>query len=204
MKQKSVRNLANYIVRLYYFDKRKCTSSAVQKLLIIAQLYSLYALEKPLFEESLMIDFYALYIPIIRNTYSDDIFNGDELKQPLDDILDIKANVIKKPSIDFTKCHLSTFYDIDNFYSLSNEEIELLDLVYCYFGTYSKKCLNNQINKLSLHDSHKIDKEITYYQLQEYVDNIPSLDSENIVIKFIKESTNDYPHSYKKIKRKKY
>ncbi len=177
------RDAANYLIRLYYCDNRECTSSSVQKLLVIAQLYSLYVYNEPLFKDDLKIIPFGFAVPIILDTYSDNIFAKGQLRTELKNDYNEYNEIIKKPNLSIEKFQLSSFYDI--WYPITNEQMKLLDLIYCHFGAYSGRCIGHLMTELKIYNKNRLYKKVNIVELEKYIKNIPEEDKQNIIINFI-------------------
>lgn len=184
-KMASVRDAANYLVRLYYYGNRKCTSAAIQKLLIIAQMKYLREYNMPLFEEDLLVKPSCFSIKIISNTYPDIIFNeGTRIS-----LLDVYENRerIEIPNIySGTLPNLSSFYDM--FSELNEQEIRIIDETYGAFGRFSGKCIGEFMQNLELHKRKRAlnpPVNVTVEEIQEYLTRIAAEESTNVIAKFI-------------------
>ena len=116
----NVRDAANYLVRLYYYGEKKCTSAALQKLLIIAQMRYIYKYGLPLFDENLLVKPSCFSIKIISNTYPDVIFDEDN-RIPLIDIFSSES-FMDIPVVDNSLPRLSSLYDYVD--QLKQQEID--------------------------------------------------------------------------------
>ncbi len=184
-KMASVRDAANYLVRLYYYGNRKCTSAAIQKLLIIAQMKYLHDYNVPLFEEDLLVKPSCFSIKIISNTYPDIIFN-EETRISLLDVYQSPERIDTPNIHSGTLPNLSSFYDI--FSELNEQEIKIINKTYSVFGKLSGKCIGEFMQGMELHKKKcalSLPVSVTIEEIREYLTSIAAEESTNVVEKFI-------------------
>lgn len=177
----NVRDAANYLVRLYYYGNKNCTSAAIQKLLIIAQMRSIHKFNKPLFEDDLIVKPSCFSIKIISTTYPDVIFNESSRDLLKDDYSqDVFANI---PVFDNSSKELSTFYDYLG--QLNLDETKIIQDTYKKFGSFSGKCVGEFMKTLTLHQRKEKISTLTVDEMCDYLKNIPVEDKTNPIISFI-------------------
>lgn len=178
----NVRDAANYLLRLYYYGNRNCTSAVIQKLLIVAQFKHLYLYDTPLFEDDLFVKPSCFSIKIISNTYPDIIFD-EETRIGLVDMFQ-SGDIVDVPD---TNCatlpKLASFYDI--FSELNQQEMDIINQTYIYFGKFSGKCIGEFMRNLEVHKNKTVFTNVTVQEIQEYIRQIPATDTSNEIIKFI-------------------
>ena len=177
----NVRDAANHLVRLYYYGNKNCTSAVIQKLLIIAQMKSIYNFQMPLFDDDFLVKPSCFSIEIISNTYPDIIFQ-EPTREALVNIYD-KTSIPSIPDFNGTLPSLSTFYNILN--ELTEQETSILNDTYMQFGRYNGNCIGKFMQSLSLHSCKSSFEKLSIRELTDYLNNIPDSDKDNEIIAFV-------------------
>lgn len=182
-KMANIIDAANYLVRLYYYGNRQCTSAVIQKLLIISQMRYLKLNRTPLFKDSLWVKPSCFSVRFISNTYPDIIFNQDSRQKLIDDYS--AAAEIELPDTScFVSDELSSFFEI--LQELSHEEKKVINETFRAFGAFSGKCIGEYMKKMELHKQKKpLIDEVSTDELLEYIDNLSEDDKSNPILDFV-------------------
>lgn len=179
----SVVSAANYLISLFYNSDRYCRSAVIQKLLVIAQMKSIYHDGELLFCDDITVKESCFSIDFISKTYPNVIFDGEHKEK--EEITSEDDLLLIKDEISTPKC----FFKVDD---IPERERNILRETYQHFGRYSGDCIGKVMCKLSLHKNYLLIGKIeSDTQLKTYLNAIPDEDKENPVVSFVISNENN-------------
>lgn len=168
----NIKDAANFIIGLFYNNKRICKSAVVQKLLVIAQMKCLKQLGKPLFSDDIVVKPLCFSIEFISKMYPIVIFDDDNWSKELTEITlqEFTAQILNDdcPYVQ----DVSYFYEIVG--NIPDCFIEILKETYRRFGGYSGSVLGKCMREMALHKDSVPGTRISVSQLRKHVCNLIS------------------------------
>lgn len=184
IKMVNVKDAANYLIQLFYINKRNCTSAAIQKLLVIAQMKYIKRYNQLMFCDNIVVKPLCLSIDFVSKFYAVNIF--DEFNNTiLADSLQDNPEKITVIDINNSKEGLSAIYDIED--PLPECCINILREVFAKFSLFSGYALGEGMRQLTLHNKRQAGEIITNEDLRFYVNNSINEEIENKITKYVLE-----------------
>lgn len=174
--------LASYILGKFYLGtdvKYKCGNAKLQKLVVIAQLRKMYAMNQVLFDANIMINPCGFGVRSIAAFFPIDIY-GEVETAPNDSDRKIDPNSIHDAP------ELGEAYDGGMRFVMKEDDKWLRD-TFCRFGSYGAKELGDMMNRMTLHTSEDIS-----LSSKDLLENIrqridPDADAGNEIVTYVRE-----------------
>ncbi len=182
VKMVNVKDAANYLIQLFYINKRNCTSAVIQKLLVIAQMKHIKRHNQVMFCDDIIVKPLCLSIDFVSKFYAVNIFDEFQNTTLANSLQDNPKQAIII-DVNNSKEGLSAIYDIE--VPMPECCISILREVFSEFSLFSGYALGEGMRQMTLHNKRQAGEIITSKDLRFYVENSLNGEIRNKITEYV-------------------